>query len=453
MTSLYSAFDPRLWSAGALGAILLSAAGLAFEIGVLAGAATATAAAMLAVGLYGQWRLHRTLVRIRRVCQQVAKGDFEGRLYGIADRGELGDLQHALNDLIDRLDAFVREATASMSAVRDNKYYRRILPGGLYGALLVGSQVINAAIASMRDRVMLLGRQTSEFEAAIDGIVDRLGEASSAMGGTAQVLSNGASATRERASAVAAASEQASSNMQTIAAAATQLTGSAGEVNREVDHSRTMTGAAAGKARVANERVQSLNIAADRIGEVIALINAIAAQTNLLALNATIEAARAGEAGRGFAIVAQEVKSLAGQTAVATAEIARHIAEVQEATRHAAEAISDIGSSIGEVEQITTHLSTAIEAQASATNEIAMNVEQAFAGFREITGNTHGVSNNAVETERLAANTTSASDHLAQQAQGLAAHVREFLLALRRGPLAGIATPPAGGSEPRSEAA
>ena len=141
------------------------------------------------------------------------------------------------------------------------------------------------------------------------------------MGETANVLDRGAIQTRERATAVAAATEETTANMQTVAAAATELTASANDVGNQVDRSAKIARQAVDTADNANRTVDGLSAAADRIGEVVELIRAIAAQTNLLALNATIEAARAGEAGRGFAVVANEVKALAGQTAKATEEI------------------------------------------------------------------------------------------------------------------------------------
>lgn len=129
------------------------------------------------------------------------------------------------------------------------------------------------------------------------------------------------------------------------------------------------------------------------------------------------------------------MKSLAGQTAEATRQISAHIAEVQGSTRAAVEAISEVGGIIAEIDTITVHVADAVAAQAQATEEIAANVEQAFAGIRDITVNVHGVTGNARETEQLAGMTRVSSGELSVQATSLADHVRSFLLALRRGPL------------------
>ena len=131
---------------------------------------------------------------------------------------------------------------------------------------------------------------------------------------------------------VAAASEEASTNVQSVASATEEMSSSVNEISRQVQESARMAGEAVDQARSTNDRVSELSKAASRIGDVVELINTIAGQTNLLALNATIEAARAGEAGRGFAVVASEVKALAEQTAKATGEIGQQITGIQAAT-------------------------------------------------------------------------------------------------------------------------
>ena len=366
-----------------------------------------------------------------QVCASIAKGDFEARVLDIREHGDIGTLHHALNDMVDRCDAFVREGSAAMSAVRDDKYFRRILPEGLHGSLLVAAKTINEATDAIQAKVAAFNANTSTFETAINAIVESLSDASANMSETANVLNKGSTVTRERATAVAAASEEATSNMQTVAAATTELTTSAGDVGQEVNRSAEIARQAVTKVEDASRTIQGLSTAAERIGQVVELISAIASQTNLLALNATIEAARAGEMGKGFAVVAQEVKTLAAQTAKATSEISGHISEVQSATGGAVEAIAAIGKIIGEVDQITTHVAEAINSQTAATGEIARNVEQAFTGIREITNNIHGVTENVGETEKHAGTTLTSSQDLSVQAQRLAETVQDFLLMLK----------------------
>ena len=421
--------------------------GAAFAVVALIGCATAAAGILRARRVVDD--LHRAagsadgqesdtarvFRKVADVCGELAKGNFEARVLDIRESGELGEVQHKLNDMIDRCDAFVRESGAAMQAVRNNKYYRRILPHGLRGSLLVASRIINEATEAIQQRIEAFENETGRFEGEIGGVVDKIHTASTAMGETANELNRGASATRERAAAVAAASEETTANMQTVAAAATELNTSAHDVSEQVAKTAGIARQAVAKAEDANKTVAVLSAAADRIGEVVDLISTIAAQTNLLALNATIEAARAGEAGKGFAVVAQEVKALSGQTARATEEISAQVANVQSNTKGAVEAIGMVGRTITELDQITTYVAEAVKAQMLATDEIARNVEQAFVGTRDISVNIHGVNENAGQTEQHAGRTKSASDTMSEQARHLAAEVNTFLVALREGPL------------------
>jgi len=180
-----------------------------------------------------------------------------------------------------------------------------------------------------------------------------------------------------------------------------------------------------------NERVHALAEAAQKIGDVVKLINDIASQTNLLALNATIEAARAGEAGKGFAVVASEVKSLATQTAKATEDIASQVAAIQGATGGAVVAIRGIGTTIGEVKAIATTIASAVEEQGAATQEIARNVQQAASGTAEVSNNIGGVTQAANDTGAAAGQVLSASQDLARQGEVLRGEVSQFLANIR----------------------
>jgi methyl-accepting chemotaxis protein len=370
-----------------------------------------------------------------RTLHAVGRGDFEARLTGIREGGELGRLMETLNDATDRIDAYVRESAAAMDAVRRNKYFRRILPQGLNGALLTGALTINEAAEAIQGRVAAFNHSTGSFEAAIGSIVDTLTGASSTMGNMAGAMERGAAAANQRASAVAVASEEMAINVQTVAAAATQLTASAEEVTSEAERSAAMARRAVTKTRETETIVGGLSEAAERIGRVVGLITAIAEQTNLLALNATIEAARAGESGRGFAVVAAEVKTLAGQTARATEEISAQIGGLQAATTAAVGAITDIAGIIGEIDQSTAQIAGAIASQSAATAEIARNVEQASAATRDVTANIHGVSDNVSETKSLAGTVLDSSGQVAVQGRRLGDEVRDFLVALKRGPM------------------
>lgn len=185
------------------------------------------------------------------------------------------------------------------------------------------------------------------------------------------------------------------------------------------------------KARATNRSMVELSEVAQRIGDVVSLINNIAGQTNLLALNATIEAARAGEAGRGFAVVASEVKELASQTARATEEISAQISAIQQSTEHAVEAIGGIGTTIEEMHQIATAVAAAVEQQQAATGEIARNVSEAARGTQDVTENIAQVQSAATHSGSAAEQVLSAAGELALNASKLSDEVKTFLHSVR----------------------
>ena len=169
------------------------------------------------------------------------------------------------------------------------------------------------------------------------------------------------------------------------------MSASINDISQQAAHAAGIASRAVNQARETDGTVQGLAKSAARIGEVVGLINTIAAQTNLLALNATIEAARAGEAGRGFAVVASEVKSLASQTAKATDEISEQIADIQKVAGEAIDAIKRIGGIIGEVNEVATAIAAAVEEQGAATQEITRSTQYAAQGTKNVSDNIIGV--------------------------------------------------------------
>ena len=201
------------------------------------------------------------------------------------------------------------------------------------------------------------------------------------------VIGEAMTAANEQVTGAASASEQTSANVQAVASGAEELQASIGEISRRVTEASKISAQAVDQSKRTNEIVTGLSASAGRIGDVVNLINTIAAQTNLLALNATIEAARAGEAGRGFAVVASEVKSLATQTSKATEEIGGQIAAVQSATDEAVGAIGDISTTINTINEISETIAAAVEEQNAVTKEIASNMQTAATGVQAISQN------------------------------------------------------------------
>jgi methyl-accepting chemotaxis protein len=221
----------------------------------------------------------------------------------------------------------------------------------------------------------------------------------------------------------------ASSRMRTTSSE--ELSASINDISQQAAHAAGIASRAVNQARDTDSTVQGLAKSAGRIGEVVGLINTIAAQTNLLALNATIEAARAGEAGRGFAVVASEVKSLASQTAKATEEISGQIADIQKVAGEAIDAIKGIGSIIGEVNEVATAIAAAVQEQGAATQEISRSTQHAALGTKNVSDNITGVKADADAAAAAADDVNLASQTLETQSQQLGSQVTQFLGKIR----------------------
>ena len=271
----------------------------------------------------------------------------------------------------------------------------------------------------------------AEFDKSASEALNYLASAATELRATAGGMSNNADLASKQAGAVAAASEEASTNVQTVAAATEELSSSIQEISRQVVQSSTIAGQAVQEAAQTGGTMRTLSEAAQKIGEVVRLINDIAGQTNLLALNATIEAARAGEAGKGFAVVASEVKNLATQTARATEDISAQVAAMQSSTGAAVAAIERIDATIGRMNEISTSIAAAMEQQGAATQEIARNVQEAARGTTEVSSNISGLNQIVEETGAASVEVLSASDELGQQAEQLRARVGTFLSDIR----------------------
>jgi methyl-accepting chemotaxis protein len=209
------------------------------------------------------------------------------------------------------------------------------------------------------------------------------------------------------------------------------MTGSVSEISRQVQESSKIAGEAVIQTEKTDARITELSGAAGRIGDVVKLITAIAEQTNLLALNATIEAARAGEAGRGFAVVASEVKQLATQTAKATEEIGTQITSMQAATRESVTAIKEISGTIGRMSEIAGIIAAAVEEQGAATQEIARNVQQAARGTAQVATNITDVSRGAGETGMASSDVLASAQALSRESGVLKSEVEKFVQTVR----------------------
>ncbi|MGC2777133.1 MAG: methyl-accepting chemotaxis protein [Bradyrhizobium sp.] len=285
-------------------------------------------------------------------------------------------------------------------------------------------------IAAQQRRAEMI-KLADAFQTAVGGIVTTVSSAAHRLEGAADTLSGTANQTQALSGMVAAASEEASTNVGAVASATEEMSASVTEISRQVHDSSRIAHQAVKQAERTDARINELQAAAGRIGDVVKLITAIAEQTNLLALNATIEAARAGESGRGFAVVASEVKALAAQTAKATEDIGTQIAGMQAATQESVAAIKEIGATITQISDIATTIAATVEQQGAATREIARNVGEAAKGTAEVAERITEVNRGASATGSASGQVLDSARSLTFQSSNLRVEVEKFLETVR----------------------
>ena len=268
-------------------------------------------------------------------------------------------------------------------------------------------------------------------EHSITGLLRALTGAATDMRSTSQTMFAIVRETSDQAMAAATASQEANTNVQSAAAATEQLSASTAQINNRALHSAKIANKAADETGRAGAVVQELHSTASEIGEVVRMIDEIASQTNLLALNATIEAARAGEAGRGFGVVAGEVKNLAGQTARATADIAARVGAIQSATEQAVQAIEGVRNTIAEMREISNFVATTMDSQSTATHEIAANTGLVATATAQVSANAESVSSSMESTGSAANQVVQAAIDLNRQAGALRTEISGFLENIR----------------------
>ena len=367
---------------------------LIMQLVLLSGACVLTFGAMMAVTR----RVIRPLHNMRDAMLKVASGDLSVETGYEQRADEIGALAGALNTF--------KQQAADKTRIEAQERERN-----------VGATARQQAIETY----------VGEFETVVRETLQQLGDASSQMRTTSSGLSAVSRQTNERVQIAEKASGDASMSVESVASASEQLSASINDISQQAAHAAGIASRAVNQARDTDGTVQGLAKSAARIGEVVGLINTIAAQTNLLALNATIEAARAGEAGRGFAVVASEVKSLASQTAKATDEISEQIADIQRVAGDAIDAIKGIGSIIGEVNEVATAIAAAVQEQGAATQEITRSTQFAAQGTKNVSDNITGVKADADKSAAAAEDVKQASETLETQSQQLGNQVTQFL--------------------------
>lgn len=356
-----------------------------------------------AAGIFLSRAVTNAITTLTSAMRKLADGDTTADVPGSESRDELGEMARAVQ------------------VFKDN---------ALETERLRAAQTEQEELAQQKRKAEMLALADG-FDASVKSVVTLVSEASGNVRQSAESMTVATNQANDRSSAVAGAAEVASNNVNTMAAAADELSSSIGEIGRQIGEAKTISEKANETAETTNVTVRSLAESAQKIGDVVKLISDIAEQTNLLALNATIEAARAGEAGKGFAVVANEVKSLANQTAKATEEIGSQIGTMQTVTDDTVTAIESIRAVIGQIGETTISVASAVEEQSAATQEIARNAQEAASGTQEVSSNITDVQSVVSETGQTASQVLQASEDLSEGSKRLTSEVEEFLEKVR----------------------
>lgn len=280
-------------------------------------------------------------------------------------------------------------------------------------------------------RAVTMRDMADRFESSVLSIVERLSAATQNLGQTAAELSINAEQTRTRSQSAAVAMDMASGNVQSVAGATEEMSASSQSIADQADRAAHAAQSAAGMANDATAKVAVMNEAAKSIGGSIDMISQITSQTNLLALNATIEAARAGEAGRGFSVVATEVKALAQQTAKVTEEIATQVKGVQSATAEASGAMSAIADMVVDLRDLAHAISESVRQQSAAVGEISRSTADVAMSTAEVGGAIGEVNDTAERTGAQANSALADVEHLQAQTEALKSTATAFLASVR----------------------
>ena len=356
------------------------------------------------------------------LCKRACHGDLSGRMTLLDMDDPDTPFYLALNDLLDLVEASLRESLAALDASNEGRYHRVFLEQGMPGTFRQAASSINSSLVKMDHRNQLAVNLRGDIQA----MSVTLAGAATQLDATSTTLSKTAEDTTSKVKDGEKASDTVVANIQSVASAAEELSASVSEIAKQAEKSAESTRSATSESQAASQVMQMLAEAAEGVGGIVAVISDVARQTNLLALNAAIEAARAGDAGRGFGVVASEVKQLAHQTAKSTQDIDDRIRAMRGATEKGVQSISRIGGALEAAEGFASAISAAIYEQETATQHIARNAEEASLEARKLAGDLQEISQYASASLTSVKGIQSTAAEINHQAERLINDVESF---------------------------
>jgi len=387
--------------------------------------------ALAATSFYTR-KVKKTVDKIEEVCGKTAEGDLEQRLVLIGEKGNIGRMVDSINRLVDASDAFVRESKAAMEAANEGRYYRQIVTTGMNGTYKQAAIRVNKATEGMRGAARRLYEMADKLEETVKKIANELAISAGGMKDLSAKMVTDSSNSFEKSTDIARISEKAKENVVSVAAATEELSASIAEITRQTSDSTKVTEEAVTHTKETRKTVDDLSKASAEINYVADLIRDIAEQTNLLALNATIEAARAGEAGKGFAVVASEVKNLATETSEATEKINQQINNMQEFSSKVVASIESVEVLMNKISNISRAIAASVSQQEDATVEISRSMQEAKSGTEKVVENVTDISTSSSTTKDSATVVLNSAEELKVKSGKLNEELDNFLSIVRK---------------------